>query len=92
MAGTSSFMQNMTTSSPVKATNQSRDVYLAPGKFPILPVAQDAAGMVIATKTALGEVTTTTVWDEKKLMEAAKMSEGTETNHDLSSPPDGGKA
>lgn len=146
--GTSSFMQNMTISSSVKVTNQSRDVDLAETKFTIvlvgrnsrryadraqdwykvlsvqnfstqliagkssehelkpvetsydqdkdssntggwefegyLLVAQDAAGKVVATKTTLGEVGTITVKDEKKVLEAIKITEGTETNHDLS--------
>lgn len=48
-----------------------------------LLVAADAAGKIIATKTSLGQVSTTTVKDEKLLQEALKLREGTETNHDL---------
>ena len=47
-------------------------------------MAQGAAGRVGVTKTTLGEVGTITVKDEKKVLEAIKITEGTETNHDLS--------
>lgn len=49
-----------------------------------LLVAQDADGKVIATKTTLGDVKTTTVKVEKLLLAAIALKEGTETKHDLS--------
>lgn len=48
-----------------------------------LLVAQDKAGKVIATKTSLGTVSTTTVKEEKLVLQAIKLPEGIETNHDL---------
>jgi hypothetical protein len=48
-----------------------------------LLVAQDAAGNIIATKTTLGEVGTTTVKDPAALLAAIALKEGLETNHDL---------
>jgi hypothetical protein len=46
-------------------------------------VAQDQNGNIIATKTTLGEVGTVTVKDAKATLAAIALSEGTETNHDL---------
>lgn len=48
-----------------------------------LLVAQDKSGKVIATKTSLGTVSTTTVKEEKLILQAIKLPEGIETNHDL---------
>lgn len=48
-----------------------------------LLVAQDKDGNIIATKTTLGEVGTVTVKDAKATLAAIALSEGTETNHDL---------
>jgi hypothetical protein len=48
-----------------------------------LLVAQDEKGNIIATKTTLGEVGTTTVKDPKSTLAAIALSEGIETNHDL---------
>ncbi|MDH4411524.1 MAG: hypothetical protein QE273_18065 [Verrucomicrobiales bacterium] len=48
-----------------------------------LLVAQDPAGKILATKTSLGTVSTTTVKDEKLILDALKLSEGMETEHDL---------
>jgi hypothetical protein len=46
-------------------------------------VAQDPAGKILATKTSLGTVSTTTVKDEKLILDALKLGEGMETEHDL---------
>lgn len=48
-----------------------------------LLVAQDKDGNIIATKTTLGEVGTSTVKDTKATLAAIALSEGMETNHDL---------
>lgn len=48
-----------------------------------LLVAQDATGKIVATKTSLGPVSTTTVKEEKRILDALKLPEGIETNHDL---------
>jgi hypothetical protein len=48
-----------------------------------LLVAQDKDGNIIATKTTLGDVGTTTVKDPKATLAAIALSEGMETNHDL---------
>lgn len=48
-----------------------------------LLVAQDPAGKILATKTSLGPVATTTVKDEKLILDALKLGEGMETEHDL---------
>jgi len=48
-----------------------------------LLVAQDKEGKIIATKTTLGQVLTTTVKEEKRIREALLLREDTETNHDL---------
>lgn len=146
--GKSAYMQDMTITTSVKVTNQSRDIDLAETRFTIvlvgrnskryadrgqdwykvlsvqnfstqlvagkasehelksietsydqdkdssnvggwefegyLLVAQDAEGRIISTKTTLGEVGTTTVKDEKAVLAAIRITEGTETNHDLS--------
>jgi len=48
-----------------------------------LLVARDKDGKIIATKTTLGEVGTVTLKDGKATLAAIELSEGTETNHDL---------
>jgi hypothetical protein len=48
-----------------------------------LLVAQDPSGKILATKTSLGTVSTTTVKDEKLILDALKLGEGMETEHDL---------
>lgn len=48
-----------------------------------LLVAQDEDGNIIATKTTLGDVSTTTLKDPKAILAAIALSEGMETNHDL---------
>jgi hypothetical protein len=48
-----------------------------------LLVAQDEDGNIIATKTTLGDVGTTTLKDPKAVLAAIALSEGMETNHDL---------
>lgn len=48
-----------------------------------LLVAQDPAGKILATKTSLGTVSTTTVKEEKLILDALKLGEGMETEHDL---------
>lgn len=49
-----------------------------------LLVGQDADGKVVTTKTNLGAVGTTTVKQEKLVLAAIALKEGTETQHDLS--------
>lgn len=48
-----------------------------------LLVAQDPAGKILATKTTLGQVLTTTLKEEKLILDALKLGEGMETEHDL---------
>lgn len=48
-----------------------------------LLVAQDEEGNIIATKTSLGQVGITTAKDPKAVLAAIALSEGTETNDDL---------
>lgn len=48
-----------------------------------LLVAQDPSGKILATKTTLGQVLTTTIKEEKRIVEALKLGEGMETEHDL---------
>lgn len=46
-------------------------------------MAQDPAGKILATKTTLGQVLTTTLKEEKLILDALKLGEGMETEHDL---------
>lgn len=48
-----------------------------------LLVAQDPSGKILATKTTLGTVLTTTLKEEKLILDALKLGEGMETEHDL---------
>lgn len=48
-----------------------------------LLVAQDTAGKILATKSTLGPVSTTTLKEEKLILDALKLGEGMETEHDL---------
>lgn len=49
-----------------------------------LVVALDKAGNIIAAKTSLGTVETETLKEEKRIRDALLLTEGVETNHDLS--------
>ena len=146
--GGSFYMKNMTVSTSVKVSNQSRDIDLAKTDFTILLVGRnsrryanrdedwykilsvqkfstelaagkssefelnsfktaydsdkdssnvggwefegyllvglDAEGKIVATKTTLGEVGTVTLKEDERTLAALKLSEGTETEHDLS--------
>jgi hypothetical protein len=46
-------------------------------------VALDKAGNIIAAKTSLGTVETETLNEEKRIRDALLLTEGVETNHDL---------
>jgi hypothetical protein len=48
-----------------------------------LVVALDKAGNIIAAKTSLGTVETETLNEEKRIRDALLLTEGVETNHDL---------
>jgi hypothetical protein len=49
-----------------------------------LLVARDPEGRILSSKSSLGAVNTTTLKDEKRTLDALKLTEGVETNHDLS--------